>query len=687
MGYPVPNLSSFEKHLRDSFFKKKLNDYNIEWNNNKKWVIVILANAHSDSKAVEFVIKNFHIMDRISDDVNFYMPGYRMSWDKAGLFQSDAGLNNDLDEAYGDFHASDDGRYKVVESPRLGTIYFSDADYADFVMEITRKVNGYHYSGACELILLPVNKGMVNYDALKVYNLDAIIECHCGNSLDYFLNSLFNIIRGQGLNNTDNPLYINAVIELVKKILHGNNTSSFSPEQMANDWLLNASLRDDGEDFNMLIDSLCSPRSIQAIKLPKTSIGDSPAEIAEINAEIDRYINLFLSDDNIESLKNEKAVLLNEEVGRILRGESGISNAKFFLESLQRNIERYSYEKKKEVTALNVTLLHASDDLNMKKRAYEEYMRRPLFFRRLNKKQYETNKQTHLDEVYNAANEVVRIQIEIKRREVAYNIFLFIIKNIMSLRQKLNELVMDLEAFTVKCTGILLSRGFLSDGMLEEDVEKISVSDFTQSLGKPLFEVTFTDLINYTSSIEYHSGTDDVIIRLAEKLYKESVMPRFVEDRYEIVINQVVTDIERCVHWSLREEFYFISYSTKNTMLAMFLKQEMQKKGKNVWIAPDGIPQGREYSLVIPTTLKMAKTFVLLLTPDSAKSRWVKRELDVAISNEARTKVKVLLAEGYTIEDIRNDNELNFYLNRVQVRYQYADVVNDSLMLTRFLDE
>lgn len=680
----MPNLSSFEKHLRDSFFKKKLNDYNIEWNNNKKWAIVILANAHSDSKAVEFVIKNFHIMDRISDDVNFYMPGYSMSWDKAGLFQSDAGLNNDLDEVYGDFHASDDGRYKVVESPRLGSIYFSDADYADFVMEITRKVNGYHYSGACELILLPVNKGMANYDASKVYNLDAIIECHCGNSLDYFLNSLFNIIRGQGLNNTDNPLYINAVIELIKKLLHGNKTSCFSPEHMVYNWLLDANMREEGEGLNMLIDSVCSPQSIKAIELPKISIGDS---LAVINAEIDRYTNSFLYDDKIEFLKNKKVALLNEEVGKILSGENGINNAMFFLESLLRNIERYIYEKEKEVTALNVTLLHASFDLDMKKSAYEEYMRRPLFFRLLNKKQYETNEQIPLDEVYNAANEVVRIQIEIKRREVAKNIFLFIIKNIMSLRQKLNKLVMDLEAFMVECTDILLSRGFLSDGMLEEDVEKISVSDFTQSLGEPLFEVKFTDLINYTSSIEYHSGTDDVIIRLAEKLYKESVMPRFVEDRYEIVINQVVTDIERCVHWSLREEFYFISYSTKNTMLAMFLKQEMQKKGKNVWIAPDGIPQGREYSLVIPTTLKMAKTFVLLLTPDSAKSRWVKRELDVAISNEARTKVKVLLAEGYTIEDIRNDNELNFYLNRVQVRYQYADVVNDSLMLTRFLDE
>jgi hypothetical protein len=85
--------------------------------------------------------------------------------------------------------------------------------------------------------------------------------------------------------------------------------------------------------------------------------------------------------------------------------------------------------------------------------------------------------------------------------------------------------------------------------------------------------------------------------------------------------------------------------------------------------------------------LKFVKTFVLLLTPDSAKSHWVKRELDIAISNGSGTKVKVILAEGYSIEDIRNDNELYFYLNRVQVRYNYNDIINNQENFSRFLDE
>ena len=137
----------------------------------------------------------------------------------------------------------------------------------------------------------------------------------------------------------------------------------------------------------------------------------------------------------------------------------------------------------------------------------------------------------------------------------------------------------------------------------------------------------------------------------------------------------------------LEENYYFISYSSRNVLKAEMLRNEIKKKGLHVWIAPDGIPQGRSYSIVVPTVLKMAKHFVLLLTPDSARSNWVKRELDIAISNEANTKVKVLLAEGFSIDDIQRDNELMFYLNRVQVKFEYDDVVRNNDSLDRFISE
>lgn len=399
MGCPVGSLKQFESELSQY---------------RKNWAVIVLANAYSDSRAVEFVHRNFHVMDRISDDVNFYMPGYYMSRNIGRFGQPERWMNDMLNEAHDDFHYSqernnnsypssffsfnrrqenhDIGKgYKYIESPRLGPIYFSESDYADFVMELVAKKKGYFYSGSCELILVPVVHGKADYIASRVYDLDAIIDCPSGNSLDSFLHRLFQIMRN-------------------------------------------------GNPYN--------------------------------------------------------------------------------------------------------------------------------------------------------------------------------------------------------CNGFL------------------------------------SRLFNRQSDV----------IRETEILYHYSITPQFLDDKYEIVIQQVILDIENCVRWSLKEDFYFISYSTRNAMLAEHLKLEMQHRNKYVWIAPDGIPQGREYSLVIPTTLKLTKTFVLLLTPDSAKSHWVRRELDIAISNGHDTKVKVVLAEGYTIEDIRKDNELYFYLNRVQVRYQFTDLINNPQLFDSFLE-
>lgn len=60
MGCPVNSIKEMEDGLR---------------HRRQKMVIVILANANSDSDAVEFIRNNFHVMDIISNDVDFYLPG------------------------------------------------------------------------------------------------------------------------------------------------------------------------------------------------------------------------------------------------------------------------------------------------------------------------------------------------------------------------------------------------------------------------------------------------------------------------------------------------------------------------------------------------------------------------------------------------------------------------------------
>lgn len=389
MGVPIQTLQQFENTVR---FK------------NKPWAIIILANPHSDSKAAQLVINNFHEMDSISGpEVDFYLPGYSLNQTIGNLNASSTYFKqdhyyyhniiaNEFPDLHGRKYQKDEGDdyLRVIRSPRLGDIYYSEAEFVDFIMGLARFNRKYSYIGTCQLILLPITNDKARYELMSVYDLDNIINSPGGPSLDAFLHF---------------------VIEEVRQVKTRFSSSLFA-------------------------------------------------------------ISLF-----------------------------------------QANIIKRIDEKYAEATQIND------------------------------------------------------------------------------------------------------------------------------------------------------------------------------KDNYVIHINNVIVDMEKVINYHLRDNFYFISYSSRNELQAYHLRNMLQNVGFHTWIAPDGIPQGREYSLVIPTALKYANNFVILLTPDSAQSAWVKRELDIAISNEANTKVRVLFANGFTLKDLRKDDELSFMLNRIQIKYTYEDIIINSELFNRFATE
>ena len=397
MGCPINSIEQLENGLR---YRKQ------------KMVVVILASANSDSRATDFVLRNFHEMDILSDEVDFYLPGYGINqYNKTPIPETTINwIIEDSKRQFPDFHYNHirsilNSEYDIarcIDSPRLGRIVFNVAEFTDFVLEFTRRIDGFHYLGGCQMVLLrPTYEGTPNYDEARVYDLDNIINSQSGLSLDSFLYRTFQAIRNG-------------------------------------------------------------------------------------------------SSETIRQFRN----------------------------SLLRKIFAHNKLSKSAI-------IHEIDDL-------------------------------------------------------------------------------------------------------------------------------------YEKATRYHD----------------------TEGYYDCIVENIIIDMNRCLHWNISEEdFYFISYSSRNVMQAETLKRLFQGINIHVWIAPDGIPQGREYPLVIPTALKLAKTFVLLLTPDSAKSQWVRRELAIAISNSVNTKVKVILSEEFTVSDIRNDNELEFLLDRVQIKYEYSDLIHSSDILNSFISE
>lgn len=90
--------------------------------------------------------------------------------------------------------------------------------------------------------------------------------------------------------------------------------------------------------------------------------------------------------------------------------------------------------------------------------------------------------------------------------------------------------------------------------------------------------------------------------------------------------------------------YVFISYSSKNSEQADRIKGILNKNGIETWMAPESIPAGSEYVEVLYDALIECSCLVLLLTEESQASKWVKKEVNMAIGND-KTIVPLKLEE------------------------------------------
>lgn len=106
----------------------------------------------------------------------------------------------------------------------------------------------------------------------------------------------------------------------------------------------------------------------------------------------------------------------------------------------------------------------------------------------------------------------------------------------------------------------------------------------------------------------------------------------------------------------------FISYKNEESDEAGWVKSVLESNGVTCWMAPSCIPGGSSYAKEIPQAIRNCKVFVLVLSAKAQMSKWVSREVDLAI-NEGKTIMPFML-ENCALKD-----DFNFYLTNVQ-RYE-----------------
>ena len=91
-------------------------------------------------------------------------------------------------------------------------------------------------------------------------------------------------------------------------------------------------------------------------------------------------------------------------------------------------------------------------------------------------------------------------------------------------------------------------------------------------------------------------------------------------------------------------EFYscFISYSGKDQEFADRLFADLQQQGVRCWFAPHHIQSGKKLHEQIDIAIRLHEKLLLILSPDSINSEWVKTEIAKARKRESQEKKRVL---------------------------------------------
>jgi len=101
----------------------------------------------------------------------------------------------------------------------------------------------------------------------------------------------------------------------------------------------------------------------------------------------------------------------------------------------------------------------------------------------------------------------------------------------------------------------------------------------------------------------------------------------------------------------------FLSYSTKDQEAARFIASHLAASGADVFIDFAKLRAGKDFTEQLRQQIETCDYFVLVLSPNSAKSKWVKAEVDYA-HEKGKVIVPLVLEDG--------NFEVFWYINRVE---------------------
>ena len=104
----------------------------------------------------------------------------------------------------------------------------------------------------------------------------------------------------------------------------------------------------------------------------------------------------------------------------------------------------------------------------------------------------------------------------------------------------------------------------------------------------------------------------------------------------------------------------FLSHAHEDVDFALRLAKDLREAGLSVWMTPDSIQPGEQWASAIERGLDESKMFIVLLTPNSVKSRWVKKETLHALEHDDVFTIAPVLLKTCDV------NQLSKFLTQTQ---------------------
>lgn len=267
------------------------------------------------------------------------------------------------------------------------------------------------------------------------------------------------------------------------------------------DWAERVNLREDGDEYNKLIDWICPSDTISRIKSPNLDVSYSADEIkSRISKYIDKNTSLW-TKDHVSKIQSGSTSSLHDEIRKMMTDEGGIVTSISFLDILEEMLIGYKGEMENEARNFRTTYDTLGRTLDTQLKDYDHHYHSTIG--KLTGKHRRC-----LESISVTSVKRTKAVVEVERREAAVAIFTSLVNEVRSLKssvKRVESMVQEIE----KSYRTLLHKRELEQQSVSifeinlslKDAEMATVNmndnilpEFIKYLPKPLVEMEMGEL-------------------------------------------------------------------------------------------------------------------------------------------------------------------------------------------------